>query len=258
VTELEEALGVAVAAAQAAAVCQQRRPEAVRHKGAIDLVTEVDLASEAAIREVLGRATPGIPVLGEEGGGAETATTRWVVDPLDGTTNFVHGLPHFGPSIALEIDGVPQVGVVIDVSRGEVFRAARGHGATCNDQPLRVSGVTHLGQALVATGFAYDRQTRAAFYLTKVQRALEQCQGVRRAGAAALDFCWVAAGRLDAYWEYALGRWDVAAGWVLVEEAGGRVDWMDDTGIVPAPTAKPAPIVSNGHLHDAFVELITA
>jgi len=247
-------LDIAVEAALAAAALQRQGPKEVRHKGAIDLVTEVDLASEAAIREVLQRHHPGVPILGEEGGGAEQAVTRWVVDPLDGTTNFVHGLPHYGPSVALEVDGVPSVGVVIDVSRGEVFRAARGGGAWCNERRLRVSEVRELDQALVATGFAYDRreQERAAFYLERVQRVLEACQGVRRAGAAALDMAWVAAGRLDAYWEYQLGRWDVAAGVVLIEEAGGTVAWLDG----PQMSQRPCPLVSNGHLHAAFDALI--
>lgn len=243
---------VAVEAALAAAALQRAGASGVRHKGAVDLVTEVDLASEAAIREVLQRHTPGIPVLGEEGGGAEGATTRWVVDPLDGTTNFVHGLPHHGPSIALEVDGVPTVGVVVDVSRGEVFRATRGRGAFCNDVRLRVSEVVSLEQALVATGFAYDRRTRAAFLLSKVQRVLEACQGVRRCGAAALDLAWLAAGRVDAYWEYSLGRWDVAAGVVLVEEAGGCVRWLEADGL----TDRPSPIATNGALQEAFEALI--
>jgi len=253
VTELD----VALEAARAAARLQLSRPDQVRHKGAIDLVTEVDLASEHAIREVLARHTPGIEVLGEEGGGAAGCATRWVVDPLDGTTNFVHGLPHFGPSVALQIDGVVQVGVVIDVSRGEEFSAARGGGARCNGRPLQVSTVARLHEALVATGFAYDRRERAGFYLARVERVLEACQGVRRAGAAALDLAWVAAGRLDAYWEYQLGPWDVAAGALLVEEAGGGVAWMDAAGGLAAEAGdRPCPLVSNGALHASFVDLI--
>jgi len=252
VTELE----VAVRAARAAGALQHRRPDDVRHKGAIDLVTEVDLASEAAIREVLARHTPEVPVLGEEEGGAHDQATRWVVDPLDGTTNFVHGLPHFGPSVALQVDGVIEVGVVYDVSRDELFSAARGRGAWCGERRLEVSGVDDLGQALVATGFAYDRHQRAAFYLGKVERVLTRCQGIRRAGAAALDLAWLAAGRLDAYWEYHLGPWDVAAGALLVEEAGGQVTWMSDEALVPRPGPTPSPLASNGRLHEAFTSLI--
>jgi myo-inositol-1(or 4)-monophosphatase len=191
-------------------------------------------------------------VLGEEGGGAETATTRWVVDPLDGTTNFVHGLPHYGPSIALEVDGETLVGVVVDVMRGQVFRATAGQGSFCDDVPMRVSDVRDLSQALVATGFAYDRRERAAFYLERVQRALVHCQGVRRAGAAALDLAYVADGRLDAYWEFHLSRWDVAAGRLLVTEAGGAVEPIPGESMGD----RPCPLASNGWLQEAFRALM--
>jgi myo-inositol-1(or 4)-monophosphatase len=249
-------LAVAVQAAQAAARVQRRALSdgigAVRHKGSVDLVTATDLASERAIREVLERHLPEVPILGEEEGGAEGATTRWVVDPLDGTTNFVHGLPHFGPSVALEVDGEPVLGVVIDTMRGEIYRAAKGQGAFCGERPLAVSTVDRLDHALVATGFPYDRRTRAAEVLAPVQRVLERCQGLRRAGAAALDLAWVAAGRLDAYWERDLGRWDVAAGVVLVREAGGRVEWLDGT-----MGDRPSPLATNGRLHEAFAALVS-
>lgn len=240
---------VAVEAAMAAAVLQRERPVQVRHKGIVDLVTEIDLASEAAIRAVLARHTPDIPVLGEEGGGAEGASTRWVVDPLDGTTNFVHGVPHYGPSIALEVDGRSVVGVVLDATRGQVFRATEGHGAFCDDARIAVSETRDLEQALVATGFGYDRRERAAFYLERVQRVLEGCQGVRRAGAAALDLAYVAAGRFDAYWEFHLARWDVAAGRLLVTEAGGTVEAMPGEALGD----RPSPLATNGWLRDAFL-----
>ena len=180
---------LAIRAAEAAAAIQRARPAqlGVSRKGAVDLVTEVDLASEQAIREILSAATPEVPILGEEGGGGVGASTRWVVDPLDGTTNFVHGLPHFGPSIALEVEGEPVVGVSFDVCRGELFHGSRGAGAWMGDTRLSVSAVDTLDEALVATGFPYDRRQRAAFYLRRVQRVLETCQGVRRPGAATLD-----------------------------------------------------------------------
>jgi myo-inositol-1(or 4)-monophosphatase len=244
---------VALEAARAAAVLQAQRPTRVQHKGAVDLVTEIDLASERAIRDVLARHTPDIPVLGEEGGGAEGLTTRWVVDPLDGTTNFVHGLPHFGPSVALEVDGEVVAGVIIDVSRREVFRASRGHGAFLGDVPMQVSDVDDLRQALVATGFGYDRGERPGFYLERVERVFRACQGLRRAGAAALDLAWVAAGRLDAYWEFDLGAWDVAAGRLLVEEAGGVYR------SVPGHerSARPCPMASNAVVAEAFADLMS-
>ncbi len=244
---------VALEAARAAAVLQAERPQQVRHKGAVDLVTEIDLASERAIRDVLARHTPDVPVLGEEGGGADGLSTRWVVDPLDGTTNFVHGLPHFGPSVALEVEGQVVVGVVIDVSREEVFRASRGHGAFLNDVRMHVSDVDELQQALVATGFGYDRGERPGFYLERVERVFRACQGLRRAGAAALDLAWVAAGRLDAYWEFDLGPWDVAAGGLLVEEAGGVCRSIP--GYEEAK--RPCPLASNGSLAVAFSKLVS-
>ena len=152
----------------------------VSNKGAVDLVTQVDLASEAAVQAVLSARMPGVPVLAEEAGGARSVTTRWIVDPLDGTTNFVHGLPHYGPSIALEVDGVVQVGVVMDVGRGELFRASLGHGAYRNDRPIRVSTVESLRHALVATGFGYDRAERPDFYLERVKRVFVALYVARR------------------------------------------------------------------------------
>ncbi len=249
-TELE----VALEAAQAAATLQRSRPTQVNHKGAIDLVTEVDLACEAAIRAVLGKHTPDVPVLGEEGGGAEQATTRWIVDPLDGTTNFVHGFPFFCVSVALERDGVLEVGVVVDPLRDLVFAAARGRGATANGARMQVSTTRSLEQALLGTGFPYDARHDAAFYLRRVQRALERTQGVRRAGAAALDLAMVAAGHLDGFWEFRLAPWDVAAGRLLVEEAGGRC-----TGHAGEPLPrdlKLQPLASNGWLHEALMEML--
>jgi myo-inositol-1(or 4)-monophosphatase len=236
---------VAVEAATAAARLLVARPTNVRHKGAVDLVTEMDLRCEATIREILARHTPDVPVLGEEGGGAEAASTRWVVDPLDGTTNYVHGFPFYSVSIALEVDGEPVVGVVVDAVRQRVFRATAGRGAYAGDEVLRVSDVRSLGEALSATGFAYDRRGRADFYLRFVKSALERTQCIRRAGSAALDLAHVAAGALDLYWEFNLGWWDVAAGYVLVREAGGRVGPMQGQ-------ERTSPLATNGWLHDAW------
>jgi myo-inositol-1(or 4)-monophosphatase len=242
---------VAIEAARAAARLLRDRPSAVRHKGPADLVTELDLACEVAIREVLALHLPDIPVMGEEQGGT-TAPTRWVVDPLDGTTNFVHDFPFYAVSIGLEVDGEPEVGVVLDAVRGTVYRATRGRGAFADDVPLRVSDVHTLDLALCGTGFAYDRRTRASFYLRFVEVFLERTQGIRRAGAASLDLAMVASGRLDLFWEFGLRPWDVAAGTVLVREAGGR--------ICPIPgyeTRDPScPIATNPWLHDEVVALI--
>lgn len=240
------------AAAAAAAVLSTARPTGVRNKGAVDLVTEVDLACEAAIRAVLARHTPDVPVLGEEGGGATGASTRWVVDPLDGTTNFVHGFPFWCVSIGLEVDGVPTVGVVVDAVRRRTYRGTRGNGATVEGVALRTSDVRTLDAALFATGFPYDRRQKAAFYLKIVQRVLERGQGLRRAGAAALDLCLVAEGAIDAYWEFGLRPWDTLAGFVLVHEAGGRISPVPGRSL----TDPVCPIATNAWLHDEVIALI--
>ncbi len=248
--ELSEFLDIGIEAAEAAAGLIARAasgPERVDHKGAVDLVTEVDLAAEEAIRALLAARTPGIPVLAEEGGGADGATTRWIVDPLDGTTNFVHGTPHYAVSIALELEGQVVVGCVHDVPRGEVYAAHRGGGATLDGRPICVGGRSELGEALLATGFPYDRQQRAAHYLHMVQAFMERGQGIRRFGSAALDLCFVASGRFDGFWELGLAPWDVAAGALLVEEAGGVVT---DLSGGPLDLAAPRPLAANPRIHD--------
>jgi len=230
-------------------------PRQVQHKGRVDLVTEIDLQCETAIREVLARHTPDIPVLGEEGGGAEHAATRWVVDPLDGTTNFVHGYPFVCTSIALEVDGEAQAAAIHDPLRDHTYQATRGQGAWCGDRRLKVSDCRDLDQALIGTGFAYDRRERAGFYLKTFRAAMERCRGLRRAGAAAMELALLADGRLDGFWEFNLKRWDVAAGALLVHEAGGRVTDHDGgrlDGLVVHP------LMTNGWLHDALQELLAA
>lgn len=244
---------VAAEATRAAAriLREHARPGTIQHKGPVDLVTEVDLACEAAIREVLARHTPDVPVLGEEGGGAQGAPTRWIVDPLDGTTNFVHGIPHYAVSVALQIDGRLEAGVVHELPRDRILRARAGHGATCGGVRLRVSAVRELGAALCATGFPYDRRTHAHRYAAVVHAALQHTQGLRRMGSAALDLAYVAEGRLDAYAELSLGPWDTAAGILLVEEAGGRVTAAPG----PGRDRLSCPVASNGWVHDAWVAL---
>ena len=223
-----------------------------KDRGGIDMLTEVDLAAESAVRAVLDEYSPGVPILAEEGGG-DRGLTRFIVDPLDGTTNFVHGFPAFATSVGLQVDGVLVAGCVYDAVAGLAYSAHRGGGATCEGRPLRVSAVTELGQALALMGFAYDRQQRADFYLRFVKAALENCHGLRRMGAAALDFCHIAAGRADVYWEFNLSPWDVAAGMLLVEEAGGRVGTL---GGGPVDLDRPEILCSNGHVHDAMAALL--
>lgn len=217
------------------------------HKGAVDLVTAVDLASEARIRELL--APSGIPVHAEEGGGAAFAPVRWLVDPLDGTTNYVHGFPSYAVSIGLEERGRVVVGVVLDGVTGVCHVAHEGAGSRGDGLASRVSSTDDLGQALVASGFAYDRRTRADWYLAFVKVALERTQGFRRAGAAAMDLVHVACGRLDAYWEFNLQPWDLAAGSLLVTEAGGTVSDVDGG---PFDLASGRILASNGRVHEAL------
>lgn len=244
-------LRLAIQAARAAGRIQQQRPTEVHHKGPVDLVTEVDLACEEAIRAIL--EPSGLPVLGEEGGGAETVNSRWIVDPLDGTTNFVHGFPSYGASIALELDGVLEVGVIVDPVRDRLYSAARGRGAHCNGAPISVSSCERLDRALVASGFAYDRAERADFYLAFVKTFLERAQGFRRAGAAALDLAMVACGQLDGFWEFNLSPWDVAAGTLLVQEAGGSTCDMEGG---PTRLDGRRILASNSRIHQAMQQAI--
>lgn len=254
--ELGEGARVAEAAARAAGeIIRAHAPRAVRHKGAVDLVTEVDLAAEQAIRALLAERSPGVPVLAEEGGGATTATTRWIVDPLDGTTNFVHGFPSYCVSVALELDGALEAGCIYDPVHDVAYVAARGRGAWLEDQRIHVSETDSLDQSLLITGFAYDRRQRADFYLRFVKVFLERSQGIRRAGSAAMDCCHIAAGRADGYWEFGLNAWDVAAGALLVTEAGGRVS---DVALGPLDLNRPRILATNGRIHEEMASLITS
>ena len=222
----------------------------VTHKGDVDLVTQLDQASEELIRERFSSAEPGIGILAEEEGGSMERGTRWIVDPLDGTTNFVHGFPFYCVSIALEQDSELQLGVVYDIPNRRLYWAEQGKGAFCDGVPLRVSSCNELNSALVASGFAYDRRSRADFYLRYVKSFLEHSQGFRRCGSAAMDLAMLASGQLDAYWEFGLNPWDVAAGAMLVQEAGGKVS--DMTG-GPLDLQKPEILASNGALHSQMI-----
>ncbi|HAX81554.1 MAG TPA: inositol monophosphatase [Actinobacteria bacterium] len=219
-----------LAAAEAAAIIAswRGRIEGADFKGDVDPVTIADREAEAAITSLIATHRPGDGMLAEEGGasGAPSAR-RWVVDPLDGTVNFLHGVPQVAVSIALEIDGTAALGVIRDVFRDEEFVAVRGAGATRDGAPIAVSECRELRRALVSTGFAYDRQARAAEYMRPVTAVLEVVQGIRRNGSAAIDLAWVACGRFDAHWEFNLSPWDVAAGFLLVTEAGGEVLGFD-------------------------------
>lgn len=225
---MSELLAIAATAARAAAhLLRDARPETIRDKGnPKDLVTEWDLRSEAAIREVLAERTPQIPVLGEEGGGpsAEDGARRWIIDPIDGTVNFAHGMPIWCISIALATGNALEVGVVYAPRLGWWFEAAAGQGAfDATGAPLRVSAIDRVDRALLATGFPYDMATNPANNFAEWEHLQKAASACRRCGSAALDLCMVAAGWFDGYWERHTKAWDIAAGVLIVREAGGRV-----------------------------------
>ena len=194
------------------------------HKGRIDLVTEFDKRSEARLLARIAERFPDHGVLAEESGahtGGEGARVRWVVDPLDGTTNFAHNYPFFGVSVGAELDGEVVAGAVYDPVRDEMFAAALGGGATLNGSPIRVSGCARIEDALLVTGFPYDVREFPERHLPLFQEFLVRAQGIRRDGSAALNLCYLAMGRFDGFWEGSLSAWDVAAGSLIVREAGG-------------------------------------
>jgi myo-inositol-1(or 4)-monophosphatase len=228
----------------------------VDKKGSIDLVTEVDLACERMCRALLAERFPEHDILAEElSDPAEPASgrCRWVFDPLDGTTNYAHGVPIFCASLALEIDGKAEVGAVYDPTREELFTAERGVGAFLNGAPLHVSPTGTLIDALLVTGFPYDVHQQTGDLVEMFGAFLGTARAVRRLGAAALDLCYVAAGRFEGFWEQRLKPWDVAAGALIVEEAGGRVTGMDGSPFDPASAHL---VASNGHLHDQMLAVI--
>lgn len=231
---------------------------ATEMKGAVDPVTEIDTRAELAIRSEITSHFPDDSILGEEGGGASSEEGRvWIIDPLDGTVNFVHRIPQYAVSVALWTNGEPAVGVVIDVPRDEEFVAVAGKGATLNDQPIAVSDTEDLAASLMGTGFPYDRQTHARAYLEVVASVLEQAQGVRRMGSAALDLAWVACGRFDGYWEHGgphgIKPWDIAAGILLVTEAGGTVS---DEVASKARLDPRAIVATNGLIHEPVRKIV--
>lgn len=226
----------------------------VAHKGAINLVTDVDLASEQLIRDAIATHYPRHEVLAEEGGLHERHSDyRWVVDPLDGTTNYAHGYPIFAVSIALEYKSEAVLGVVYDPMRDELFTAERGGSAALNNRPIRVSTTADLMQSLLSTGFPYDIKTSKMTNLDHWANFAMNAQALRRDGAAAIDMCYVACGRFDGYWELNLGPWDTAAGALIVTEAGGRVtDFRGGEFSI----YKPEVIASNGTIHQQMIEVI--
>lgn len=228
-----------------------------REKARADFVSDVDVGAESRIADYLLERFPSAVVLGEE----LTPTVAlmedlaFVVDPLDGTTNFLHGYPQYAVSIAAVSGGETLAGVVLDVARSSACSAVRGGGAFCDGAPIRVSSTSEPRRALIGTGFPFRHPHRLGVYLPQLERVIRETAGVRRAGAAALDLTDVARGRLDAFWELMLAPWDVAAGFLIIREAGGRVTGLDGREAQPAH----GPVVaSNGVLHDWLLASLTA
>lgn len=253
---LQTARDAAKAAAEIIAAADATRTFKVSEKSRADFVTEVDVAAEHAVCAILRSRHPDHAILGEEGGasgGDAAGEWRWVIDPLDGTTNFIRGIPFFAVAVGLERHGVPVVGVVVDPVRNVEWRAAKGHGAFRGDTRLRVSTESTIDGTLALTGIPFRKLDALPQYLPGLERVARESSGIRRMGSAALDLCSIADGRAEAFWEYGLSRWDLTAGVVLVEEAGGRVtdltggDTHLDTGNV---------LASNGLVHQAMLECV--
>jgi myo-inositol-1(or 4)-monophosphatase len=228
----------------------------VSKKGEIDLVTEADLASEAFLIERIRSHHPRHSVLAEESGEVIVLDGdkrwKWIIDPLDGTTNYAHGYPCFCVTLALEHEGRIVIGVTYDPTRNEMFAAERGNGSALNDRPIRVSRTAELGNALIVTGFPYNFKQKKDFgrHLTEF---LLRSRGVRRDGSAALDMAYVACGRFDAFWEEGLNPWDVAAGTLLIDEAGGRITYYDGSEF---SIYQPPICASNGLLHEQMLDVL--
>jgi myo-inositol-1(or 4)-monophosphatase len=226
-------------------------------KGSIDLITEIDLACERMCRQIVAERFPDHDILAEELGGGPAGRAasrfRWVFDPLDGTTNYAHGLPIYCSSLALEIDGLAAVAAIYDPTRKELFTAERGEGAYLNGRALHVSETRVLLDSLLVTGFPYNVHEESGDLVELFGFFLGRARAVRRLGSAALDLCYVAAGRFEAFWEQHLEPWDVAAGALIVEEAAGRVTGMDGGRFDPAAAHL---VASNGHVHGQVVAVI--
>ncbi len=253
-TDLAIYLEIATEAALAGgAVLQQfwGKLENIQEKRPGDLVTEADQIAEKAVLDVIGRHFPEHQILAEESGhqGNQDSPYLWAIDPLDGTTNFAHQYPFSATSIALIIQGFPAVGVVYDPFHQELFRAATGLGATRNRQPIHVSGIQSLANSLLVTGFAYDRRETNDNNYAEFCHLTHLTQGVRRGGSASIDLAYVACGRLDGYWERGLSPWDIAAGIVLVQEAGGTITAYDQS---PQQLSSGRLLATNGHIHSAL------
>ncbi len=228
-----------------------------RLKGRANLLTEADLASQAKVISVIKAAFPEDGFMAEESDPVETPNRRlWIIDPLDGTTNYAHGFPAAAVSIGFAERGRVKAAGVYDPFRDELFLARRGGGATLNGRRLRVGSVASVDKALLVTGFPYDRAEKAAFYCGFFEEFMKLSHDVRRMGVASLDLCWVAAGRTDGYWEFGLKPWDVAAGGLIVEEAGGKAGDFSGRPWASVPAMGAETLAANPRLHAAMLRLI--
>ena len=253
----EKEIAVAEQASRAAGKILDRMFGRVNHivkKGDIDLVTEADLQAEEAILEIIHRSFPQDNILSEESGmHGEISKRTWIVDPLDGTTNFAHGFPFFAISIALELDNEIVLGVVYNPQMDEYFEAVKGMGAYLNEAPIQISTTSDIEESLLATGFAYDIHENPHRVLKHFNRMIVKAQGIRRPGSAAIDLCYVAAGKLDGFWEEGLEPWDTAAGFLIVDEAGGTVTTM--AGETYSPYLRTI-VAANPFIHEAMIKIL--
>ncbi|MEW6439762.1 MAG: inositol monophosphatase family protein [bacterium] len=256
--QVASCLELAVEAAREAAGIQMEalgKPHTIGFKGETDLVTEVDRACESAIVRKIRSAFPDHGFLLEESRSAPADSPfLWIVDPLDGTTNYAHGFPHFCTSIALRHKGLTVAGVVLDPVRNELFTAVRGGGALLNGEAIRVSREGRLIRCLLATGFPKNIREARDANLRRFSRLIRQARSVRRSGSAALDLCYVAAGRIDGYWVLELAPWDAAAGLLVVSEAGGRATSFSGSS---AASGRKGVVASNGRIHAQLLRLLT-
>ncbi|MCZ6514135.1 MAG: inositol monophosphatase family protein [Nitrospinae bacterium] len=250
-------LKVAAAAALAAGRIQKERADnigEIRYKGEINLVTEIDLLCEKEIITSIKKQFPDHAFLAEESGATEgDADHLWIIDPLDGTVNYAHGYPCYCVSIGYQRKGEVVVGVVYNPCLDELFVAEKGRGATLNGKAIAVSPATELKKSLLATGFAYDINESTNNNLDHFENFIKACQAIRRPGSAAMDLCYTAMGRFEGFWELKLHPWDYAAGWLMVEEAGGQVTRFDGS---PFQMGDRSVLVSNGHIHQAMVDVL--
>jgi len=231
------------------------REKIIEHKGEVDLVTSVDKAVEERIISIIRVEHPDHDIMAEESGKAKEygSPYLWIIDPLDGTTNYAHNFPHFSLSIGLEFEGERIFALVYQPVTDELFVAEKENGAFLNGKKITVSQVSQLSQSLLGTGFPYDRQRNAELYTKELRMFMEKAQGIRRPGVASLDLCYLACGRYDGFWERKLHPWDVAAGVLIVEEAGGRVTNMIGKAY---QYSEDMIVASNGLIHEEMIHVL--